>query len=153
MSDNIIEIFGKYDSDFFRFKQKLEKNKKLYQLALDRGKYITEKIEKKFNSNNIQTNGIENLIKNKRIKLKIDRPPPYKKDSKETNLKKSLYNINDLKKYKIVWKSCREIIKGKKPVILPKKIDYSNFNQGNIGDCYFISCVNALSQIPHYCIL
>ena len=148
MSDNIIEIFGKYDSDFFRFKQKLEKNKKLYQLALNRGKYITEKIEKKFNSNNIPTNGIENLVKNKRIKLKIDRPPPYKKDSKETNLKKSINNINDLKKYKIVWKSCREIIKGKKPVILPKKIDYSNFNQGNIGDCYFISCVNALSQIP-----
>ena len=46
MSDNIIEIFGKYDSDFFRFKQKLEKNKKLYQLALNLGKYITEKIEK-----------------------------------------------------------------------------------------------------------
>ena len=38
-------------------------------------------------------------------------------------------------------------------VILPEIIDYSNFNQGYIGDCYFISCVNALSQIPqllHY---
>ena len=35
-----------------------------------------------------------------------------------------------------------------KVVILPNKIDYSNFTQGNIGDCYFIGCVNALCKIP-----
>ena len=80
----------------------------------------------------------------------------------EKNLQDSIENIEYIKDknekneknetIKIIWKSSREIIK-KNVVILPEIIDYSNFNQGYIGDCYFISCVNALSQIPqllHY---
>ena len=41
-----------------------------------------------------------------------------------------------------------EILGLEEVVILPRKIDSSNFNQGFIGDCYFLSCVNALSRIP-----
>ena len=48
----------------------------------------------------------------------------------------------------IIWKPCREILGIDDIVILPEKIDNSNFNQGLIEDWYFISCVNSISQIP-----
>ena len=71
----------------------------------------------------------------------------------EEYLQESIKNT-DIKKefpsYKIVWKSLKEIIslKNKNLIILPKTIDYSYFAQGRFGDCYFISCIHALSRIP-----
>ena len=67
----------------------------------------------------------------------------------EQVLKESISRIESkkAKERKIIWKSSRQIL-GNSVVILPKEIDYSNFNQGEIKDCYFISCVNALAQIP-----
>ena len=69
-------------------------------------------------------------------------------DNDEKELQESLKRVEQLQGKNIIWKSSREILGVPKVVILPNKIDYSNFNQGNIGDCYFITCVNALSQIP-----
>ena len=78
----------------------------------------------------------------------------FGEDTNESHLRESVYNLKnvynlfDMNKTEIVWKSCQEIFPNKDLVILPEKLDYSCFNQGYIGDCYFISCVQALSQIP-----
>ena len=57
----------------------------------------------------------------------------------EQVLKESIYRIESkkTKDSNIIWKSSRQIL-GNSVVILPKEIDYSNFNQGEIKDCYFI---------------
>ena len=67
-------------------------------------------------------------------------------DTEEQNIQKSLKRLFPDKE--ICWKPCRVILGKEDLSIFPKKINYSNFNQGHIGDCYFISCINALSQIP-----
>ena len=74
-------------------------------------------------------------------------------DKDEFHLRKSVNNLEhmkneDLNKIKIVWKSCQEIFPDEELVILPEKLDHSCFNQGHIGDCYFITCIHALSDIP-----
>ena len=57
----------------------------------------------------------------------------------EKVLKESIYRIESkkAKERKIIWKSSRQIL-GNSVVILPKEIDYSNFNQGEIKVGYFI---------------
>ena len=74
-------------------------------------------------------------------------------ENSEKYLRESINITKNIKKNPsklIVWKSCREIkqFRDKSLVILPKTIDYSSFKQGYFGDCYFISCIHALSRIP-----
>ena len=66
----------------------------------------------------------------------------YDDDEYENNLRSSVKNKL------VIWKSCQEIFPNEDLVILPENLDYSCFKQGNIGDCYFISCIHALSEIP-----
>ena len=117
------------------------------------------KILHKFKKFNI-LNEIENKIREENSLLKSNnifaltleyfpKPKPYSNNyynDNETNLKESINRLFPEKE--IIWKPCREILNTENVVILPNKIDNSNFNQGSIGDCYFISCINALSQIP-----
>ena len=93
---------------------------------------------------------IEDIPKYRQLEIEyLPKPQPYKysydNEEQEKNLQQSLEKLFPGKN--IEWKPCRTIL-GKEIVILPKKIDCSNFNQGSIGDCYLISCVSALSQIP-----
>ena len=71
-----------------------------------------------------------------------------KNDCQEENdyFQKSISKITDIEN--IEWKPCREILNKKDVRILPEKIGPEHFTQGNIGDCYFISCIKSLSQIP-----
>ena len=93
----------------------------------------------------------EELVKKGKIKFifrRITKLPDLNKNI-ERILERSVKVLYPEKN--IVWKSCDEIFgkKGKKNlVILPRKIDYKNFKQGYIGDCYFITCIHALSRIP-----
>ena len=66
----------------------------------------------------------------------------YDDDEYENNLRSSVKNKL------VIWKSCQEIFPNEDLVILPENLDYSCFKQGYIGDCYFISCIHALSEIP-----
>ena len=98
-------------------------------------------------------NEISKLVQSKELKFKFEymtKPDPYSYDGNEYQIQESVKKLEYVLKNKkdIIWKPCREILGRDDIVILPEKIDNSNFNQGFIGDCYFISCVNALSQIP-----
>ena len=172
LDEKIFEIFDKYDNNYQNIKKRLIQFKKFEVFQDD----IIEKLKEYFNKETISQkdliSNIEKLSKNKRIKFKYENieklnlPKIGAKtlknnnnyfngfDEDENKLKKSVYNIEGTDKDdNIVWKPCHEIdiFKGKDLVILPDKINYSNFNQfkqGSIGDCYFISCVQALSRIP-----
>ena len=77
------------------------------------------------------------------IKLDIEyypKPKFYSDDyykDKEIDLKESVTRL--FPKKKILYGNLAEKYQAKNNVvILPNKIHYSNFNQGNIGACYFI---------------
>ena len=154
INDPIFELLKKCDKNYLI----LEKFKKFE---------IIRKIEKYLLKQSIDYNGylpyinieedklqkISSYLNIKKLKLNIkyfSKPKPYSHDyfsDDESNLKESVKRLNHINNL-FFWKPCREILKTDDVVILPNKIGYSNFNQDYIGDCYFISCVNALSQIP-----
>jgi calpain-15 len=48
----------------------------------------------------------------------------------------------------VVWKRPEEVY-GKKMFSLFKKIDVEDVTQGELGNCYFLSCISALAEEPH----
>ena len=149
----IIEMFEKYDSNFRHIKQILEKYYKYTILEDIKDNLFSNINNNNFYLNNEGINHISKCVQNNKLKLKIEyiqKPEPYNYNYDEIKIKESIKKIEYIskKKREIIWKPCREILGKNKVVILPEKIDNSNFNQGVIGDCYFISCVNSLSQIP-----
>ena len=155
-NESFLDIFAKYDDNFQQLDIILNKFKKFNVLNKIKKK-LAEELRKIFANNfySLNANEIENLVKQKKLKFSFEylrKPQPYNysyDEKEEKKLQESLKNIEDLQNIdNILWKSCREILELENVVILPEKIDSSNFNQGYIGDCYFISCVNALSRIP-----
>ena len=104
-----------------------------------------EDIIKIENKNNLR-DLIEELIENHSLEIKLEYI--QKNDCQEENdyFQKSISKITGFEN--IEWKPCREILNKKEVRILPEKIGPEHFTQGNIGDCYFISCIKSLSQIP-----
>ena len=151
----IFEIFAKYDSNVQNIVKKLREYYK-YNILETIKKNLYNKIEAKYsNLNDEIINEISEQVKSKKLKLEFEYkepPEPYNYDDEneiklQESIKKIKYFSNYNQKEEVIWKSSREIL-GENTVILPEKIDNSNFNQGCIGDCYFISCVNSLSQVP-----
>ena len=172
------------DSDYLCIKNKLISYQKYEKFQIEIIKtfanFLVEgKLKRYFGNNKIDVENflslLPKLITEKRLKFKFNfisnlylplissrsissLNTLYGEDTNESHLRESVYNLFDMNKIEIVWKSCQEIFPNKDLVILPEKmskkiipekLDYiSCFNQGYIGDCYFISCVQALSQIP-----
>ena len=151
----IFEIFENNDSNFKNYVEILEEYKK-YDILETIKSELHNKIKEIYPILNDEIlNNISELVQSKKLKFEFEliaKPEPYNYDDEnEIKLQESIKNIkylsNNNQKKEITWKTSREIL-GKNTVILPEKIDNSNFNQGCIGDCYFISCVNSLSQVP-----
>jgi len=143
MVDFILE-----DESFQNIKETLEKfNKYNYFESILHG--VKDKINNFEEPKKTEWN---NFINNKQLKLEIEyipKPEPYNYNLDYENDEKLLISLKKLFPIKnIDFKPCREILGKKEIVILPDKIDYRHFNQGKIKDCYFISCISALSQIP-----
>ena len=161
MSEKVYDLFKEYNVNLLKLEQQLKYFKKLeviksilYRNYQD-GEFFDECVEE-----NKKLSKLESLLRMDKLKLSITNlsipkiipdldnikiSEEYLKESiKRTDIKK------EYPKHKIVFKSLQEIIslKNKNLVILPKTIDYSNFKQGSFGDCYFISCIHALSRIP-----
>lgn len=161
MSENVYGIFKEYNENLLNLEQKLKYFKKLEIIKsilyrnYQNGKFFDEYVEE-----NKKLSKLESLLRMHKLKLNITNlsipkiiPDLDNIKISEEYLQESIKNT-DIKKefpsYKIVWKSLKEIIslKNKNLIILPKTIDYSYFAQGSFGDCYFISCIHALSRIP-----
>ncbi len=161
MSEIIYGMFKEYNVNLLKLEQKLKDFKKLeiiksilyrcYQNCEFFEGYVKE---------NQKLSTLESLLRGKRLKLNIINlsipkiiPDLDNIKFSEKYLQESIERTEikkDFPSFKIVWKSCQEIasLNNKNLVILPKTIDYSNFTQGSFGDCYFISCIHALSRIP-----
>ena len=160
LSDRITELFKKYDKVYLNLEQILIKFRKI-KIIKDIIKYYLKENFNDYKDEITIIHEFEKLIKQHKLKfffqnLSLPKVKPNfdNPDYNEKYLKESIERIEikrDGYDLDIVWKSCSEIFQNKKIkncVILPKKIDYSNFNQGSLGDCYFISCVHDLSSIP-----
>ena len=148
-------MFKEYDRNLFDNEPKLKECKKLEIIKSILWNFCGEYIEEEE-----KIAEIESLLRKQKVKFdftnisfpiiipeldNISNSEKYLQESiKRTVIKKENPSC------KIIWKSCKEIkmLKNKNLVILPKTIDYSNFQQGCFGDCYFISCVHALSKNP-----
>ena len=161
MSEKVYDLFKEYNVNLLKLEQELKYFKKLeviksilYRNYQD-GEFFDEYVEE-----SKKLSKLESLLRMHKLKLNIANlsipkiiPDLDNIKISEEYLQESIKNT-DIKKefpsYKIVWKSLKEIIslKNKNLIILPKTIDYSYFAQGSFGDCYFISCIHALSRIP-----
>ena len=92
-----------------------------------------------------------NFVNQNKLNIKIEKNERPKKiyycpsDEEENEIHLSLNRAYP--DVNIDWKTSTEIF-GKNTVILPNKIEASNFIQGKFGDCYLISSISSLSQIP-----
>ena len=151
----IIEIFENYDNNWIQIREILEKYKKYDILKTIKSELYNKIKDTYLNLDDKIINEISEKVQNKKLKIEIEykiKPESYNYDDEngiklQESIKKIKYFLNNNQKKDVIWKPCREIL-GKTTVILPEKIDNSNFNQGCIADCYFISCVNSLSQVP-----
>ena len=48
---------------------------------------------------------------------------------------------------RLIWKRCTDILP--KWEVFEGKIEFSDVNQGNLGDCYFLSAITALTEFPY----
>ena len=151
VKENIFDFFyNKNFEDFKNIKLKLEEFKKfdiLKKVVSDiNNEKSYENIIKIENNNNNLRDLIEELIENHSLEIKLEYI--QKNDCQEENdyFQKSISKITGNEN--IEWKPCREILHKNDIRILPEKIGPEHFTQGNIGDCYFISCIKSLSQIP-----
>ena len=64
--------------------------------------------------------------------------PQYLSDMEEENPGSST---------RLIWKRCTDIL----PVweVFEGKIEFNDVNQGNLGDCYFLSAITALTEFPY----
>ena len=163
LTEKIFDLFRNHDDYYLNTEQLLLKFKKTS--TLQQIKYeIENNLKKKLGfidqdedpeKINDFLNKIENHIKNAELKFYYKDSPKQTKQKTfcdELNLKNSVNNLEYIKKnhsdIEITWKTCREYLGQENVVILPEKINFRNFNQGEIRDCYFIACVSALAQIP-----
>lgn len=58
---------------------------------------------------------------------------------------KSLGEHHDSRGRKIVWKRISDITKN---CVFFQSIDPNDIMQGNLGDCYFLSSISALAEVP-----
>ena len=140
----------KIDSDINKLEKILQKFNKIEQF-----KAIIKNIDDSLSD----INQLKNFLQAGKIKLKVSKDyksNPYTYESSDKNtliLRQSIEKIQfklNKPNLKVEWKTCREILNlSKDPIILPDKIDGSNFNPGKIKDSYFISYIQLLSQIPH----
>lgn len=65
-------------------------------------------------------------------------------------LKKTFCNFffNRKKWEALTWKRPKEIYKGKTYFVIKDGVDPSDINQGDLGDCYFLSCISCLAAYP-----
>jgi hypothetical protein len=47
---------------------------------------------------------------------------------------------------KIVWKRIAEVVED--PVMVEGKIEPSDIQQGNVGDCYFLASISSIAEVP-----
>ena len=159
LTEKIFDLFRNHDDYYLNTEQLLLKFKKpstLQQIKNEIENNLKKKlgfVDKDEDPEKINDflNKIENLIKNAELKFYFKYSPKQEAFCDELKLKNSVNNLEIIKKdpkIKIIWKPYREILHKENYVILPEKINFKNFTQGYIGDCYFISCVNALAHIP-----
>ena len=159
LTEKIFDLFRNHDDYYLNTEQLLLKFKKpstLQQIKNEIGNNLKKKlgfVDKDEDPEKINDflNKIENHIKNAELKFYFKYSPKQEAFCDELKLKNSVNNLEIIKKdpkIKIIWKPYREILHKENYVILPEKINFKNFTQGYIGDCYFISCVNALAHIP-----
>ena len=161
IKEKIIEMLIEYDKNYLEYEKILKKYKKIEIIKSElfriykNGYLFDENIKEEE-----KLIELENLLKEKKLKfyftnLSLTQIIPIfdNIEISENYLRESINKTKNKKENPsklIVWKSCREIkqFTEKSLIILPKALDYSNFKQGHFGDCYFISCIRALSLIP-----
>ena len=167
--EQIFEIL-EYDPVFLEIKDKLIQYRKYggfqYELIGKMETFFKENEKDIFSNDIIDNEGfllfLQELINDGRLEFEYKLIPKlklplintsskpghnslYYEDEDEKHLRESVENLGLTN---IIWKSCQEIFPNEDLVILPEKLDCSCFNQGYIGDCYFITCIQALSKIP-----